>query len=362
MSSQAIATPAASPHTIDLASSLESLRDEWSQLAPRTRNVFGTWEWARCWYDHQAGGRKPLLLATVRSAIDGRMIAILPLRVWSKGPFDVVRFVGHGASDQLGPICDPADRQVAVAAMRTLLERIPQRWHVLLAERLHGGEGWSELLGGRPIHREPSPVLRFGGRTWDEFLRDRTRSFRRDLMRQEQRLARAFEVRYRETVDRDRVAADLDAFFALHQARFSDDQSSLVRRKAFLHDFTLEAFDRGWLRLWFIELDGRPAAASYELRFADVCVAYNSGRDASFDRYSPGAVLRTHTMKRAVAEGASEYRFLRGGEEYKYRFADEDPGVETVAVPNGLSGRAVVDATAALVRHQRIRAALRRLS
>jgi hypothetical protein len=27
-----------------------------------------------------------------------------------------------------------------------------------------------------------------------------------------------------------------------------------------------------------------------------------------------------------------QYRFLRGGEDFKYRFADDDPGLETIAV------------------------------
>lgn len=362
MSAEAIAARAAEPHTIELAPSLEAVRDEWCRLAPRTRNVFGTWEWARSWYRHHVGGRVPLLLATVRSSVDGRTVAILPLRVWSKGPIHVVRFVGHGPSDQLGPICEPSDREVAVGALRHLLEQVPVRWDVFLGERLHGGEGWADMLGGRLIHREPSPIIRFGGRTWDEFLRDRSRHFRRDLARQQQRLGRTFTVRYRLADDRERLPADLDAFFALHEARWTEKRSSLLPREAFLRDFAFEAFDRGWLRLWFLELDGRPAAARYDLRFADVAVAYNSGRDRAFDEHSPGAVLRAHTMNRAIAEGATEYRFLRGGEEYKYRFTEEDPGLDTIAVPNGLSGRAIVESTIALARHHRFRAAVRQLS
>jgi CelD/BcsL family acetyltransferase involved in cellulose biosynthesis len=360
MTVQAIAAPPTSAYLIDVAESLDAVRDEWRQLAPRARNIFGTWEWAQTWHRYQPRGVR-LLIGAVRSAVDGRTVAILPLRLWSKGPVDVVRFLGHGGSDQLGPICAPGDRRLAVDALWQLLDSNTQRWNLFLGERLHGGEGWSELLGGRVIHHEASPVIRFHGRTWDEYLRDRSRHFRRDLHRQEQRLSREFNVRFRLANDPERIHADVDEFFRLHGARWTEGRSSLLPRQAFLRDFALEAFARGWLRLWFLELDGHPAAVRYDLRFADVWVAYNSGRDRAFDEQSAGTVLRAHTMRQALDEGAAEYRFLRGGEEYKYRFTEDDPGLDTMAVPNGLSGRAIVASTVALAHHGRFRSAVRHL-
>jgi CelD/BcsL family acetyltransferase involved in cellulose biosynthesis len=55
-------------------------------------------------------------------------------------------------------------------------------------------------------------------------------------------------------------------------------------------------------------------------------------------------VLLCHTIRAAVEDGAEEYWFLRGGEAYKDRFAEENPGVETVAVARGVRGRAAVAA------------------
>jgi hypothetical protein len=44
----------------------------------------------------------------------------------------------------------------------------------------------------------------------------------------------------------------------------------------------------------------------------------------------------------AIEDGVSEYRFLRGAEPYKWRFAGRDPGVVTVGAANGALGRAVL--------------------
>jgi CelD/BcsL family acetyltransferase involved in cellulose biosynthesis len=82
--------------------------------------------------------------------------------------------------------------------------------------------------------------------------------------------------------------------------------------------------------LWFCELDGVPAACWYGFRFAGIESHFQSGRNPRFEQESPGTVLLVRTIRAALEDGVGEYRFLRGGEAYKDRFATEDPGVETV--------------------------------
>ncbi len=54
-----------------------------------------------------------------------------------------------------------------------------------------------------------------------------------------------------------------------------------------------------------------------------------------------------HTVREAIADGIEEYRFLRGDESFKYRFATADPGLETIAAPRGVMGRAALAARSA---------------
>ena len=50
-----------------------------------------------------------------------------------------------------------------------------------------------------------------------------------------------------------------------------------------------------------------------------------SGLDpAAFSALSPGVVLTAAAIERAIALGRSEFDFLRGNEEYKYRFGAVD--------------------------------------
>ena len=51
-------------------------------------------------------------------------------------------------------------------------------------------------------------------------------------------------------------------------------------------------------------------------------------------------MMLAHTIRAAIDEGVTEYKLLRGGEEYKGRFATSDPGLESFAVGSGVVGGA----------------------
>ena len=118
--------------------------------------------------------------------------------------------------------------------------------------------------------------------------------------------------------------------------------------------------ERGWLRLWLLELDDRPVAAWYGFRFAGREFYYQAGRDPEFANLSIGSVLLAHTIRAALNDGVREYRLLRGDESYKYRFASMDPGVETIAYGRGASGKIAVVAGAATRGLKRFPRVLRR--
>lgn len=133
----------------------------------------------------------------------------------------------------------------------------------------------------------------------------------------------------------------MQTLIRLHEMRWSDGQSTAFSggRAAFHIEFAKRALDKGWLRLWIMEIDDEPVAAWYGLRYADVDTYYQSGRDPAFERLNVGFVLLCHTIRCAFADGMRAYRFGLGDEPYKSRFAESDPGLETVAITTGARGR-----------------------
>ena len=298
---------------------------EWRTLAERSRNVFGTQEWAETWWEHFGEGAE-LRVEIIPS------LAVLPLYVERKGVFRLLRFVGHGAADEVGPVCAPEERDAAATAMREVLAR--DDYHLFLGDHL--APGWAEPLGARVVERMSSPVIELTGGTWDDFLASRSSNFRQQLRSSERRLeSRGLSFRL---ATADTVAEDFETLVELHTARWPGSPW-FADAVGFHRDFVSVALARGWLRLWILELDGRPAAAWLGYRFAGVESYYQAGRDPELQRERVGLVLLAHTIREAIQDGMSEYRLLRGDESFKYRFATGDPGVETLARPSGALGR-----------------------
>jgi UDP-N-acetylglucosamine transferase subunit ALG13/CelD/BcsL family acetyltransferase involved in cellulose biosynthesis len=318
---------------------LEPLRADWERLAELSGDVFRTWEWADTWWRHFGRDRR-LLLFACRDAT-GRVEAILPLYEPRRRPLRLVRFLGHGAGDRLGPVCAPESIPAAADALRRALWQAPEPWDLFLGERLPSEEGWAPLLGGPPIRHEPSPVLATDGQTWDEYMSSRSANFRSQLRRRERRLAQAHEVRYRLVEEPASLEREMDTLCRLHAARWDGESSGALsgRREAFHREFAARALERGWLRLWILDVDGRTVAAWYGYRFGEVEWYYQAGRDPAWDDASVGSVLFVHTIREAFNDGMREYRMLRGGEAYKERFASADPGLDTVAWWRGALGR-----------------------
>jgi CelD/BcsL family acetyltransferase involved in cellulose biosynthesis len=314
----------------------EDVGPDWDALAQASGNVFATPEWLTTWYRH-LGADQELRLYTVRD--EGRLIALLPLVLWRRRAPRVLRFAGHGPSDLMGPVCASADRPAAAAALKQVLAE--GGWDVLLAERLPAGSG----LDGPVLQQEPSPVLSIDGMSWDDYLASKSSNFRQQARRRERKLAKEHDLSFRLSDDPDRLDADLDALFRLHDDRWSGEGSGALqedRRLAFHRDFARTALERGWLRLWLLELDGRVAAAWYGLRYAGRELYYQAGRDPELEREAVGFVLLVHSIREAFNDGMREYDFLRGGEGYKDRFTDDETVVETRAAARGPLGRVTV--------------------
>jgi CelD/BcsL family acetyltransferase involved in cellulose biosynthesis/dTDP-4-amino-4,6-dideoxygalactose transaminase len=327
---------------LEPVSSFAEARELWQGLAPRTRNIFATWEWAATWWRH-FGRDKALRLIACESP-GGDPFALLPLHMSRERALRTVRFVGHGPADELGPVCAPERAPAAARAVRRSLAGVLGRWDLFMGEHLPADQGWDSLLGGRVTMQEPSPLVDIETADWDAFLASRSSGLRKQIRYQERRLEREHDLRYRLCVDPDRLDDDFALLCRLHELRWAAGGSDAFvgGRRSFLRDFARCALERGWLRLWFLELDGRAVAAWLGFRFCGVESYYQGGRDPEWEDRSVGTVLVAHTLREAIGDGVTEYRFLRGGEAYKDRLATRDPAVETVVLAGSAAGRAAL--------------------
>jgi CelD/BcsL family acetyltransferase involved in cellulose biosynthesis len=339
---------------------LDAARAEWTLLAARSRNVFSTWEWADVWWRHFGAGKS--LEAFILRDASGAPIAVLPLYVWATRPLGVVRFIGHGPAELLGPICAPGDIRTAGRALPAALDRLGAPSDVLLAEQMPGLEWWPSVTGGRVIAESGFPIVRMPTGGWTPFFAAKSRNFRQTLRKKERRLAAEHAVTFRLASDPAMLQNDLDVLFRLHRARWADAATGFGGRdrEAFHREFAACAMANGWLRLWFLEVDGEPVAALYGFRFAGTQAGYQTGRSPEWGRHSVGYLLMMHALRDAFDAGVSEYRLLRGEYEYKARVANADDGLRTVGIARTARGHVALRAIDAARRTPAIRDVLGR--
>jgi CelD/BcsL family acetyltransferase involved in cellulose biosynthesis len=343
---------------IELVDDLDALRDDWIRLAAESGNVFFTWEWNELWWSRYGRGRK-LRVAVARR--NGVIDAIVPLYEWSRRPLRIVRLIGHGPGERLGPICRADDLETAARALQLALAAEP--YDVFVGDWVAGDRGWADVLGGRVVRRTGYPILQFEVGAWEEFLAtSTTQHFRKRARYARNRLLKRHEVRFR-TTDSESLERDLDTTFRLHRARFHVKGGCPFcgEHEAFQREFAAIAHERGWLRLLLLEIDEKPVSVDYGFLFENVYFAYQGGRDAAWDRESVGFVLDVESIRRALEDGAVEYRFLGGEEAYKYRLSTEDPRLETIAAGATRTGRFGAGALAAAWRLPGGEAVLRRI-
>lgn len=326
------------PLRVSVSDDFEALRPEWDRLAMRGDNLFGTWEWTSTWWRHFGAGRQLMLVEARRAS--GELVAIVPLFASSEGRLRTIRFVGHGLSDQLAPICAPGDELAAARAVRTALDQLVGSWDVFTGDVLPGRHSWAALLGGTLVGREASPVLDVAGLTWDSFVAGRSKNFRRWIRRAEDPLRELPDVRLRMAKGAT-LAEDFQTLERLHHALWGHRSVTFSEaNRGFLSEFVRMAMERGWLRLWLLEVDGQAVAADCLFCVGDVAYVYTGGRDPAWSSWSVGSALRVAFMRSAMEEGVREIRWLRGDEEYKRRFTSRDLGLQRVIVTRGAAANA----------------------
>ena len=132
--------------------------------------------------------------------------------------------------------------------------------------------------------------------------------------------------------DKERLETDIKDFFRL-MAQDPAKESFLTPLMRQQIASTIRcAFDHGCLQLAFLEIGEERASTYMSFDYLNRLWVYNSGVNRQLNEYSPGWVLLGYLLRWANENGYTEFDFMRGDEEYKYRFGATDRTVERVII------------------------------
>jgi CelD/BcsL family acetyltransferase involved in cellulose biosynthesis len=324
---------------ITTTAGLWQLRSNWNEIeaAGEPVNPFLSWDWQWSWWEN-FGTDLELHCFLVW---DGDYpLGIVPLYS-APGPSRIMRFGGGVAlSDHLGFLFRPGRAEEVAAAVLDRLFFADGRSVATpgtVSLDLHFVPDASPALAALRAAAEPlelrqsltqeevSPRVVLDS-DFQSYLSGRLNKKDRHELRRKLRRLDNERPGWR-LVDQDLLGLEraLDAFFPILKASGPHKVEFLTTPvEAFIRSASGRIHKRGWLRIQFIESDGRFLAASLGFTVSGRWHLYNSGYEPELAALSPGLICVAEGIRAAIAEGCHTADFLRGSEGYKYHLGAEN--------------------------------------
>jgi CelD/BcsL family acetyltransferase involved in cellulose biosynthesis len=331
-------------HLVESTQEFDGLESEWDLLFEENGvSVFQSFEWQRTWWKYFGEGNPCTRLYIIVIRSGQRLLAIAPFFIETINTLGLytlrkISLLGRRDSDYLDVLAAKGFESLSVDVIAShlakhssmfdvlYLEDIPERsrTHTALYEALARAQFRGELF-----INEYCPRTRLLD-SWEATLSSFTGTHRRYLNQRRRQIRENFVAEFEVTAEQKDVSQNMTDFIALHQRRWNKKGYKGVfsdqRMVLFHHEVAQRCFQRGWLFLAFLRLDGKRTAAIYGFRFRDELEYYLGGVEegGAAGPYSPGSVLHSYAMEAAIREGKKVYDFMRGRERYKYTFGAVD--------------------------------------
>jgi CelD/BcsL family acetyltransferase involved in cellulose biosynthesis len=166
----------------------------------------------------------------------------------------------------------------------------------------------------------PTPRIALSG-DFEAYLAGIEKKQRHEIRR---KMRRAMEsevpVRFYIVEEAAAIESEIESFFQLMEQDSNKAGFLKPAMREHMREIMRSAFTGGYLWLAFLTVDGVKAAAALNFDYKNKLWGYNSGVSHDFMELSPGWVLLGHQLQWACEHGRYEFDFMRGDEEYKYRF------------------------------------------
>lgn len=301
-----------------------STHQEWStpafDLAPiaAMTGPFPGRDWLRCWWEHRGEG--DLVLADA-----GDSLVPLTLRA------NRLQFAGEAdLTDYHSPLgkTDVSALAKVVAALPSgtelNLDSLPEEAAADVAAALN-----ATGVATTQEQHNVTAVLALPD-SYEEYLAGLAKKDRHELRRKRRRFDNELGTA---TVER-RSGSDAVALFARLHRLSSGDKGAFMTAE--MEDFFLALHrEAGGVIDVLLDGSGRPASAIFSFEDATGFYLYNSAFEPELRQHSPGNVMLSHLIERAIAKRLRVFDFLKGDETYKFRLGAQPRPLYVVSAKIG---------------------------
>ena len=311
------------------AAVFDALADEWRDLMGRAKAapIFMTPDYQKIWWKHLGEGE--LRILAIREPESQELLGIASLFVHDQE----LHYVGCvDVSDYLDFIidqryCAPVFQAIVDYLAVELASEWDKGFFCSLSEKsstlnvlveLAQAKGWTTDVR----HEDVCPIIALPA-TWDDYLAGIKKKQRHEIRRKLRKAENAAQTRWYVIEDSADLSDEaIDIFIDLHQRSTTEKEafwdSAMI---AFFRALVKRFAQLGWLKFYFVEMNGEPASALLCFDYRNEILVYNSGFDVEkFGYLSPGNIIISYSIQHAIELGRARYDFLRGDEVYKFRF------------------------------------------
>lgn len=322
-------------------SEINPLAEEWNDLlscCSASHVPFLRHEYLTTWWQTLGGGewsKGELFVVTAREE-DGQLVGVAPL-------FFTDNREGEPAMMLLGSIeiSDYLDLIAPRSALPTfthlllelLASPIAPAWKVLdlynlpehsptLPNIRAAAEEFAWQYEQQPLQR--TPYIPLPG-DWETYLASIDKKQRHEIRRKMRRAEEYPEpVHWYIVTEEATLHQETEDFLSLMAQDPEKERFLTSSMRAQMHATIQAAFREGWLQLAMLTVGDQKVAGYLNFDYNGHIWVYNSGLNFSYRELSPGWVLLGHLLKWANENQRAAFDFMRGDEEYKYRFGAID--------------------------------------
>lgn len=222
-----------------------------------------------------------------------------------------------------------------LAAFVDALYRLELRWDVFGMKRLvesHPlGALWSAVLRRRgkwfELNRtDPSFFLTLD-RSYEQYLKRRSSSFRNALKRIERKLKDHGRIELRHQGSFDTADEAYDTLMSIEQRSWKETHgtsiSAVSRQAIFYRHLCAMASQKGWLHIRFLYLNERPVAYNLGILVHGTYYYLKTSYDQAERPWSPSTYLRAELIKELIGGGVKHFDFPAEPYEWERQWSDE---------------------------------------
>lgn len=142
-----------------------------------------------------------------------------------------------------------------------------------------------------------------------------------------------------EKADGNNVSDFIENLITLHNDEWlqRNEKGVLNDKKVqnFLSETVFNLMQSGYSNIYALKNGNNYAAVNIIFEVNGIAYFYIGGYNSELNKYSPGSVLLWKIIEDCISRGVKKFDFLKGGENYKYRWGAKDVSINRIIIERG---------------------------